>query len=64
MGIRRLDEPLPTIKKRFVQDNRVSVCTDCRWGIFTHSEYVWTRRGYVHITCEKKRILDEAEHST
>jgi len=37
------------------KDKRVSVCTDCRAGIFDYQEYLWTRRGLVHAWCEDLR---------
>lgn len=37
-------------------DQRISVCIDCRWGIFKHHEYIFTSRGYVHKSCEDKRL--------
>jgi hypothetical protein len=51
-------------KKDFPTDNRVSVCTDCRVGIFKRHRYIFTNRGYVHQECEDKRILNETENVT
>lgn len=34
-----------------VQDTRLTTCTDCRYGIFKHHDFVWTRRGLVHTKC-------------
>jgi hypothetical protein len=51
------DKPTKTVidlKGRKKTDNRVSVCTDCRAGIFIQQEYIWTRRGLVHTECELK----------
>jgi len=42
-----------TPKGRKVVDTRVSVCTDCRAGIFEHHEYLWTSRGLVHRGCDE-----------
>jgi hypothetical protein len=41
-------------KDKKVIDNRVSVCTDCRRGIFTFQEHEWTSRGLVHGSCKDK----------
>lgn len=49
--------PLPTFNKRFrstIIDNRVSVCTECRKGIFKSQEYKWTSTGYIHNGCERQ----------
>ena len=40
-------------------DQRVSTCTDCKYGIFTFHEYVWTSRGLVHTKCNDKERQDE-----
>lgn len=40
-------------------DQRVSVCSDCRRGIFEFHEYIWTNRGLVHTECN-----DETETTT
>ena len=39
----------------FPQDQRLSTCTDCKYGIFIKN-YIWTGRGLVHVKCEEKRI--------
>jgi hypothetical protein len=35
-------------------DNRVSVCSDCRYGIFKSHTYHWTDHGLVHNDCNNK----------
>ena len=42
-----------TLKGNKIVDKRVSVCTDCRSGIFEHHEYLWTSRGLVHKECDE-----------
>ena len=41
------------LKKRDkIVDKRVSVCTDCRAGIFKGQEYYWAKgKGLVHTHC-------------
>lgn len=45
-----------TIKKSKIEDQRVSVCSDCKAGIFKHHTYLWTRRGLVHEGCNDKKV--------
>ena len=33
-------------------DQRISVCTDCRKGIFNFHDYLWTKRGLCHRECD------------
>ncbi|MFY3741596.1 MAG: hypothetical protein HMLIMOIP_002054 [Candidatus Nitrosomirales archaeon] len=52
---RRTVEARPVVKKdRKVVDKRVSVCTDCSRGIFADHDYIWTSRGLVHTSCNKR----------
>jgi hypothetical protein len=44
-------------------DQKLSVCTDCRYGIFKGTDYCWTSRGLVHTECEDKR-MDEIKTTT
>lgn len=43
----------PGVAKNNTPDQRVSVCTDCKYGIFKFHEYVWTSRGLVHRECDE-----------
>ncbi len=45
-------------------DKRISVCTDCRYGIFVGQNTKWTGRGLVHTHCENLRVANEAEAIT
>lgn len=47
----------PDLPRQVIEDRRVSVCTDCGWGIFTNHNYHWTTRGLVHVDCNEKRII-------
>jgi hypothetical protein len=42
-----------TTKGHKLKDQRVTVCTDCRKGIFEGTERVWTNRGLVHKECNE-----------
>ncbi len=50
----------PSIARTKIEnvDKRVSVCTDCEKGIFTHHNYLWTGRGLVHQECEDSRLRE------
>lgn len=52
----------PSPKPSKDKDLRVSVCSECRYGIFTFHEFIWTDRGLVHTDCNTKRN-DESEIS-
>lgn len=43
-----------TIKQKgiTVKDERRSVCSDCRYGIFSHHVAVWTPLGLMHDFCK------------
>ena len=62
MALRVKPSIVSNSKKKF-EDTRVSVCTDCGWGIFTSHKYSWTNRGLVHDDCYNKGS-NEAENST
>jgi hypothetical protein len=38
--------------KKIPSDLRISVCTDCKYGIFRGQEFNWTSRGLVHTLCK------------
>jgi hypothetical protein len=46
-----------------MEDQRVSVCTVCRHGIFKFHNYIWTSNGLIHVTCEETKS-DETKNST
>lgn len=48
-------------RKRGTEDHRISVCTDCRHGIFEGHEYMWTNRGLVHTTCNEEKVKRKHE---
>lgn len=53
----RLTKPQLAMKKKdHIQDKKLSVCTDCRYGIFQGQEYVWTNRGMVHKGCYEIKV--------
>lgn len=43
---------------------RLSTCTECRYGIFRGQSYVWTKIGLVHGPCREKNSLDETKTVT
>lgn len=45
-----------------IQDTKISVCSDCYWGIFPHHERKWTSRGLVHVKCEHERPQCETKN--
>jgi hypothetical protein len=49
------------IRRDKFTDERVSVCIDCKKGIFKGTGYVWTSRGLVHNECEELK-KNETEH--
>lgn len=55
---------LGTTRRESIQDARISVCTDCKWGIFPGHEYHWTSRGLVHNKCDDARLVDAAKAIT
>lgn len=57
------NKPMPFKKRQSKEDHYISSCTDCRWGIFSNMERIWTNRGLVHQTCEDKRLADEVKLS-
>lgn len=71
MGESRLDKP-PRVWNRSTvpkkdsgkEDRRMSVCTDCRYGIFEGHDYLWTNRGLVHTICNEENVKREHETST
>lgn len=40
--------------KQAIKDNRLSVCTNCRSGIFVGHKYRWSEKGLIHIDCTDK----------
>lgn len=38
-------------KKNDLKDNRLSVCSECGWGIFKDQDYTWTSEGFKHTAC-------------
>jgi len=49
------NKPKLTIKKGdAIQDTRISVCTDCGWGIFPRHMYKWSNRGLIHVDCTQR----------
>lgn len=41
-------------RKEEQKDNRISVCTNCRAGIFKDHKYKWSTKGLIHIDCKDK----------
>lgn len=52
------------VKNALDRDQRLTTCTDCKYGIFVNHNKVWTNRGLVHQECEDKRLLNEIKNVT
>lgn len=58
------NKPKISKKSDAFKDERISICTDCRYGIYPkRHKYMWTSRGLVHLSCEERR-LDSVEIKT